>query len=110
MTRYDEVPGHALAGVPQDVLDVARAVLLSAAFINDVDDEQSEPIADAVVAALREAGFIRLSVAPSRDQVIFNLRYEHKVWEEFEAGGNTRRSLYTHLADEVVEPLLDRGN
>jgi hypothetical protein len=41
------------------VLDVAREVLAGAVEEHDVDPEMAEPIADAVVAALAEAGYLR---------------------------------------------------
>lgn len=58
MTRYDEYPEHPLYGVPQDVLDAARSVLDGAAEWKDVMQSMVEPLADAVVMRLHEAGFI----------------------------------------------------
>lgn len=51
-TRYSDYPGHALEHVPQEVLDAARAVMADAVTWKDVDPDQAEPIADAVVAAI----------------------------------------------------------
>lgn len=50
--RYDEFPDHPLHGVPQAVLDAARAQVASAVAYNDVDAQIADPLADAVVAAL----------------------------------------------------------
>lgn len=52
-TRYDAYPDHPLCGVPQEILDAAREVMAGAAEWKDVDPEMVEPLADAVVAALR---------------------------------------------------------
>ncbi len=57
---YDRYPTHPLAGVPQAVLDTARAVLADGVLTNDVDQMQARPLADAVVARLREEGFLML--------------------------------------------------
>jgi hypothetical protein len=71
VTRYDEVPGHPLAGVPQEVLDVARRVLNDAAnYDREVDPNVCDPMADAVVMALREASYLNWeSVVLSTDAV-----------------------------------------
>lgn len=58
MTRYDGTPGHPLAGVPQEVLNAARDVLIAATHSHDVDAELAEPIADSVVAALHRANYL----------------------------------------------------
>jgi hypothetical protein len=52
-TRYSKYPQHVLRDVPQEMLDAARSVLAAATPWKDVDAEMAEPIADAVVAALR---------------------------------------------------------
>lgn len=57
-TIYDEYRGHPLNGCPQYILDAARRVLDDCVIVNDVHQESSHPIADAVVAALRERGYI----------------------------------------------------
>jgi hypothetical protein len=56
---YDDHPGHPLCGINPDVLEVAREVLFEAAVWGDVDPELAAPLADAVVLALRQAGFLR---------------------------------------------------
>lgn len=57
-TEYDEYEGHPLAGVPQEVLDVAREVVLDErAALGGVDEAAA--LADAVVLALKEAGHLR---------------------------------------------------
>lgn len=56
--RYDDHPSHPLHNVDPRVLEVARSVLRSAAQAHDVDAEMAEPIADAVVMALLEAGWL----------------------------------------------------
>lgn len=59
MTRYDEWPNHPLAGVPQEILDVARAVTDEAADVcHDIDPELSWPLADAIVLQLHVAGHL----------------------------------------------------
>jgi hypothetical protein len=57
-TRYDDYPDHPLYGVPQAVLDAAREVILEALEWSDVSESMVEPMADAVVMRLHEAGFI----------------------------------------------------
>lgn len=59
MTVYDDYPNHPLAGVPQEVLDVARRVLTDAITWHDVDPHFAKPIADSVVLALVEAGYVK---------------------------------------------------
>jgi hypothetical protein len=51
MTAYDSIPGHPLCGVPSAALDAARSVTQDAAAWKDVDPDQAEAIADAVLAA-----------------------------------------------------------
>lgn len=68
MTRYDE-PGasdghggpHPLSGIPQECLDVARQVMRDAAAINDVDKHLADPLADAVVMALVQSGWLMIA-------------------------------------------------
>lgn len=43
---------HQLSGVPAEVLNAARSVLSAAVVWHDVDPDQAEPLADAVVLAL----------------------------------------------------------
>jgi hypothetical protein len=57
-TRYDEWQGHPLQGCSQEILDIARKVLSDAVMTKDVSPVLADPIADAVVAALREAGYL----------------------------------------------------
>ena len=54
-TRYADYPDHPLREIPQAVLDAARAAVSEAAGAGDVDPEQIEPIADAVVLAVLPA-------------------------------------------------------
>jgi hypothetical protein len=49
-TDYDA--GHPLHGIPAEVLQAARGVLTEAVAWKDVDADQAEPLADAVVMAL----------------------------------------------------------
>lgn len=44
--------GHPLHGVPVEILQVARDVMLEAVVWKDVDAEQAVPLADAVTMAL----------------------------------------------------------
>lgn len=62
-SRYAEHPGHPLEHVPQETLDIARAVLAESVQENDVDPEMADSIADAVVARLADAGLLRIEPA-----------------------------------------------
>lgn len=73
-SRYAEHPGHPLEHVPQETLDIARAVLAESAQENDVDPEMADSIADGVVARLAEAGLLRNRPAPSVTEVAAVLR------------------------------------
>jgi hypothetical protein len=61
VTRYDDYPNHPLYRVPQEVLDAVRENLLGAVQCGDVrltdGDGMLEPLADASVLAIVEAGF-----------------------------------------------------
>jgi hypothetical protein len=59
VTEYDEHPEHPLSGLPQEVLDVARHVLDDPIIAKCIESGMAHPLADAVVAALRQAGYIR---------------------------------------------------
>ena len=59
MTKYDKYPTHPLNGIDKKILKTARKVLKEAAELKDVDPNQAVPLADAVVMALREAGYIK---------------------------------------------------
>jgi len=67
MTRYDAYPDHPLCGIPQMVLDVARATLHEHAREIRMDPEDVEPIADAIVADLVRTGYINKPAAPPLD-------------------------------------------
>lgn len=55
---YADFPTHPLCHVPESVLEVARDVMRQAIVWKDVDVDMAEPLADAVVADLVEAGYI----------------------------------------------------
>lgn len=57
-SRYHDYPDHPLASTPIAVLEVARGVMQRAVECGDVDSEVADPLADAVVAALIEAGYV----------------------------------------------------
>jgi hypothetical protein len=63
--EFDRYPDHPLKGVDPAVLQIARGVLSDAAAWKDVDVEMAEPIADSVVSALRQAGWLRETPKPS---------------------------------------------
>jgi hypothetical protein len=48
---YAKYPDHDLHDVPLVVLEAARAYMRQAASWKDVDEEDAEPLADAVIAA-----------------------------------------------------------
>jgi hypothetical protein len=60
--EYDEYQDHPLNGVPLYILKAARAAVEEARiarfFDHDLDEEDVEAIADHVVLALRERGYI----------------------------------------------------
>lgn len=56
---YDNDPAHPLFMVPPEVLRIARQVLDDAAEYKDVDPESAHPLADAVVMAIRKAGYLK---------------------------------------------------
>lgn len=59
MTEYDEWPHHILNGVPQSVLDVARnAVSDFNDVAHQIEPDDLEPLADAIIADLRRAGYL----------------------------------------------------
>ena len=60
MTRYDNIENHPLNGVPVEALEIAREVLRGAVETGDAQESQAEPIADAVVAELRLAGYLNV--------------------------------------------------
>lgn len=111
MTTYDRVAGHPLAGVPQDVLTVARDVL---AGCPGIDPNQSSDAADAVVQGLHEDGYLTWSRrAPTREDLLLALVAARDEWEfarRFvdDVGGDGAPSLLEHLTDAVVEPLVRR--
>lgn len=47
---YQDFPAHPLHYVPEPVLAAARRVMADAAAVNDVDRDQAQPLADAVLA------------------------------------------------------------
>lgn len=59
MTVYDDYPNHPLAGVSQDVLNVARSVVRDAFDWGSLDRDDAEPLADSVVSALVQAGYVK---------------------------------------------------
>src|SRR5215217_2890338 len=110
--HYADFPGHPLAAVPQSTLDIARAVLAGAAQEHGVAPEMADPIADAVVTRLAEAGLLRnpgggpvkaaLDAVPSDIRVSANLT----VAEEGPPSGLVYVPPGT--APEVVERLRAR--
>jgi len=56
---YDAFPGHPLAGIDPAILACARAEMQEVADAGDIAREMVEPVADAIVLALRMAGFLR---------------------------------------------------
>jgi hypothetical protein len=79
-SRYAAFPDHVLANVPQKVLDVARKVLAEAAESHDVDVAMADPIADSVVAALVEAGYLDPQVPG--EALALALQNERHRWTE----------------------------
>ncbi len=57
-TRYDDYPDHPLCGVDQEILDCARESIYPAVKTKDVDADMADPIADGVVSALRQRGYL----------------------------------------------------
>jgi len=60
MTDYSQYPAHPLAGIPQEVLDIARDYLQKCVIEGDLDNphpEIVESIADSVVLLIVEAGY-----------------------------------------------------
>lgn len=112
MTRYDAVAGHPLAGVPQEVLDVARDTLAQGAsevrFTDGTDayDADVQAVADAIVQNLHAAGFIRWPVlAPSRSELIGALAVCQREWEQGDQVDESA-TLLEHIVDDVVLPLV----
>ena len=102
MTRYDDVPDHPLAGVPQAVLDVSRRVLREAAEERDVDPELAEPLADLIVWRLHESGYVTWpGRVPDRESLVLAV-LSAQAWQSGEDG----RSVAEYLVDTVVLPLL----
>lgn len=107
MTRYDAILGHPLAGVPLEVLEVARTTL---------DDATSgelgadvEVVADRVVAQLHRAGHVTWSRRlPHREDLVLALMAETQDYENDD--DDETRSYLEYLVDGVVLPLLRRYN
>lgn len=78
-SRYAHIPDHPLQHVPQSTLDVARAVLADAATWKDVDSDQADPIADAVVARLAAADLIRIPPVTSISDVLNRIPHNIRV-------------------------------
>lgn len=107
-TRYDAVAGHPLAGVPVQVLNVARWSLATATDADLSDEDEREAVADMIVSTLHTAGYVtwprRL---PMRTTLVAALVDARLRWEAASAVPNaTVPPLTTYLVDEVVVPLL----
>jgi hypothetical protein len=55
---YSNYPDHPLRDIDPKVLDVARAVMKGGVVWKDVDPDAADPLADSVVAALAQAGYL----------------------------------------------------
>jgi hypothetical protein len=106
VTRYDEVAGHPLAGVPQEVLDTAYAAVGAWEVVNDAPDEEVRFLADALVANLNARGFITWpDRLPDRDALVLALTLEVARFVDDPAD---QRGTMEVAVDEVVMPLLRR--
>lgn len=108
-TRYDAVPGHPLAGVPREVLDVAYDALGAWELTDDVGDDELRAVADAVVANLRSRGYVTWPTRlPDRESLVLALvgvANEYVADEEHQVG-----SYGEFVIDRFVLPLLRRLN
>jgi hypothetical protein len=104
VTRYDRIAGHPLAGVPLDVLTVARAAVESAARDRITFADTTDDVADRVVEALHEEGYV---VWPGRlpDRESLVLACQTAAWQASE-----HTPVIEAIVDEVVLPLLRRLN
>lgn len=104
MTSYDRVAGHPLAGVPLDVLTVARSALETAARDRLTFADTTEDVADRVVEALHEEGYLTWPQRlPDREALV--LACQSAAWQAEE-----HTSVIEAIVDEVVIPLLRRVN
>jgi len=107
VTEYDEFEDHPLAGVPQEVLDVARAVTAEAAQWDCVAVDEADPVADSVVAQLHRAGFITWSRdVPDRETLVLALTQVIYVWNHQLVAYAGSQSLSEWIVDAFVRPLL----
>lgn len=59
LSDYRTYPDHPLYGINKEILDCAREVTRHAAMWKDVDEDMADPIADAIIASLRENGWLK---------------------------------------------------
>lgn len=105
MTRYDSVPGHPLAGVPQATLNVARAVLGNAQDVDLNDTDERNALADHVVLALLEEGYLGwLERHPDRESLVLAVMQVQRDYASFQDDEDV--SFAERVVDALVLPLL----
>lgn len=106
-TRYDDHPEHPLFGIPQEVLDAARTRVRECVDALS-DPEDADPIADSVVSALHEEGFICMS-----DCTSYSIIDKAKAVASAAHAGQTDKAgkpYFSHparVADRVAEYTRD---
>lgn len=116
MTRYDDVPGHPLAGVPgellQDVYDtLAQGVPEVDCGHGTVDEDDLRVLTETLVAGLLGAGYLTWppSPAPDRESLILGLNLAINGYLA-DAEARRRGTVVEAVVDQVVLPLLRRSN
>lgn len=105
MTRYDNVPGHPLAGVPQATLNAARAALGAAQDADLRDTDERDALADSVVLALLEEGYLSwLERHPDRESLVLAVMQVQRDYASFQDDEDL--SFAERVVDRLLLPLL----
>jgi len=100
VTRYDEVAGRPLAGVPRELLETIYRALGDWPEVATLEDNDIVSVGDAVAANLRVRGYLTWPQAvPDRESLV--LACQTAAWEADE-----ERSIVEAIVDKVVLPLL----
>jgi hypothetical protein len=108
VTRYDEVAGHPLAGVPQDVLTVAETAITAYAQgqpQQGVDEHDAEDLAALVVGGLHEAGYVTWpGRAPDRESLVLAVMQVQDDYRRFQDDEDV--TFAERVVDALIVPLL----
>jgi hypothetical protein len=94
---------------PSSAVDIVRAVLADAVTWKDIDPEQADPLAEAIVARPDAAGLLRNRPAPSVTEVAAVLREiprDIRISADFTVGADRKPTGFITVPFDAAERLV----